>query len=338
MTQERPDRDEARSEQAIAWLVRLNSGEATGEDWRGLEAWLAADPANLAEYARIEALWAELDDRAAPLRAGLADAEAPGSNVVAFTPRPRKAARKPRPAWSAAAAAAALALAVGGVGLIGYLRARPATYQTAPGQTEQIALADGTKIALNGGSTIAVGLDARARRVSMGDAEAAFDVTKDPRRPFLIAAGDARIRVVGTAFDVVHQGERLVVTVRRGVVEVGRARPGGQVADVIRVPAGYQLVRDDDRAPTQVTAVDPDEAFAWRQGRLICRDESLGQVVGALNRAFPVPIETRGAAAELRFSGVLVLDDEDAVVRRLQAFLPIEADRSHDRIALVSRP
>lgn len=336
MTEGRSEGPDNRDDQAIAWLVRLNSGEASGEDWRALEAWLAADPRNLASLTRVEALWAELDDQSLALKRGLDVAGAP-SNVVAFAPRARPAAKPARAAWWAASAAA-VALAIGGAGLFANLKARPAAYRTAPGQIAHIALPDGSRIDLNGASSLTVGYDRKARRVTMADAEAAFDVTKDPRRPFLIAAGDARIRVVGTAFDVVHQGERLVVTVRRGVVEVGRARPGGQVADVIRVPAGYQLVRDDDRAPTQVTAVDPDEAFAWRQGRLICRDESLGQVVGALNRAFPVPIETRGAAAELRFSGVLVLDDEDAVVRRLQAFLPIEADRSHDRIALVSRP
>lgn len=343
MTDGRPAEDEARIDLAIAWLARVNSGEAGGDDWRALEAWLAEDAANLAAYARVEMLWAEVGELAGPLRAGLEALERepaePVPNVIAFTPRPRKvAARRPAFAGWRAAAAAALVLAVGGAGAFGLMRLQPTTYQTAPGRTQQIALADGTRIDLNGGSKIAVRFDSKARRVSMANAEAAFDVTHDPQRPFLIAAGGERIRVVGTAFDVVHDGARVVVTVRRGVVQVARAGDGGALDDVQRVPAGWQMVAEAGRPAQLVKVADPDEAFAWLQGRLVFRDRPLSEVASALNRAFPTPVEARGPAADLRFSGVLVLDDENAVVRRLQAFLPVEADRSQDRIVLVSRP
>lgn len=344
MTDRRPIADEERNAQAIAWLVRMTSDEAGDEAWRALEAWLAEDPANLAAYARAERLWAEVGELAEPLKAGLdaQDAARPAEpipNVIPFAARPRKpAARRPMFGGWRAAAAAAVVLAVGGGTGLGLFSLRPTTYQTAPGHARRIALADGTRIDLNGGSKIAVRFDSHARRVSMGDAEAAFDVTHDPKRPFLIAAGSEQIRVVGTAFDVVHEDGRLVVTVRRGVVQVAQAGEGGALSDVQRVPAGYQLVAQAG-APAQVAPVaDPNEAFAWREGRLVFRDAPLSEVASALNRAFTTPIEARGDAGTLRFSGVLVLDDEGAVVRRLQAFLPVEADRSQDRIVLVSRP
>jgi transmembrane sensor len=172
----------------------------------------------------------------------------------------------------------------------------------------------------------------------MTGAEAMFDVTHDPARPFLITAGAQRIRVVGTAFDVASHDGRLTVTVRRGVVEVGRPGPDGTLGDVTRVPAGFQLIRRDDDRSTQISAVDPDEAFAWRERRLVYHDQSLEAVASDLSRAFAVPVAVRGPARKLTFSGVLVLDDEDAVVRRLQAFVPIEVDRSSGEIVLSSRP
>ncbi|MDR3512979.1 MAG: FecR domain-containing protein [Caulobacteraceae bacterium] len=334
MTEDRPKRGEEREEQAVAWLVRLNSGEAGADDWRALEDWLAADPANLAAYERVEMLWADLGDEAEDLRRSL-DAADPGPTVVPLVRPQRPAPRAPALRW---AAAAALAIVAGGAGLFAYVHGRPTDYRTAPGQIQHIALADGSRIDLNGASRLAVGFDRAARRVKMDDAEASFDVTKDPSRPFLISAGAQRIRVVGTAFDVIHHGGELVVTVRRGVVEVARSGEGGQVSDVARVPAGFQLVRRAGEAGTVIRAVDPDEAFAWREGRLIYHDRSLAAVVGDLNRAFPVPIEVQGPARDLRFSGVLVLDDETAVIRRLQAFLPVDAHRSQDEIVLNSRP
>ena len=151
MTEGRSEGPDDREDQAIAWLVRLNSGEASGEDWRALEAWLAADPRNLASLTRVEALWAELDDQSLALKRGL-DAAGAMSNVVAFVPRTRPAPRRTRAAgW--AASAAAVALAIGGAGLLAYVKARPAAYRTAPGQIAHIALPDGSRIDLNGAST-----------------------------------------------------------------------------------------------------------------------------------------------------------------------------------------
>jgi len=73
-------------------------------------------------------------------------------------------------------------------------------------------------------------LECRAGRVAasalgdgagrLGDAQAYFDVAKDPARPFLIDAGDTQVKVVGTAFDVRRRDGQVAVNVQRGLVEV----------------------------------------------------------------------------------------------------------------------
>jgi len=334
MTQMRPTTDDEREDRAIAWLVRLNSGEATADDWRGLETWLAADDSNLAALARVETLWGDLDDQAYQLKQELDVREATRVVPLAARQRPRRGMNR---YWPALAAAAAIVVVVGGAGFVA-LRGLPATYQTAPGEIRRIALSDGTRIDLNGKSRLQVRMGRDARRVTLADAEAAFDVTHDTARPFLITAGDERIRVVGTAFDVTNHDGRLSVTVRRGVVEVSRPGAAGAAGQAVRIPAGYQLVRDDRQPDAAMTAVDPEEAVAWREHRLVYHDRPLRDVVADLGRAFAVPVQVSPAAADLRFSGVLVLDDEEAVVARLQGFLPIEVDRSEGRIVLNSRP
>ena len=169
-------------------------------------------------------------------------------------------------------------------------------------------------------------------------AEASFDVAHDVARPFLINADGEQVRVIGTAFDVTDHGGEFAVTVRRGLVQVARADASGQLTDVARIPAGYQLIRHNGQTATEIRAVDADEATAWRDHRLVYHGQSLAVVAADLNRAFGRPVEVRGSARTLAFTGVLVLDDEDAVLRRLQAFLPINVDRSQNEIVLSSQP
>lgn len=331
MTAGRSEPRDEREEQAIAWLVRLTGEDARLEDWRAHEAWLAADPANARTYANVEALWADLDEQAEPLRRALADE---ASNVVVPLPV-RRARPATAPIWRWAAVAAGLLIAAGGY--LGYRQMAPTIYTTAAGQTRAVTLADGSRIVLNGASTLSVRYDAGARRVTMADAEADFDVVRDAARPFVITAGDRRIAVLGTAFDVASHDGGLTVTVRRGAVAVGRAAPDGGLADPVRVPAGFRLERAAN-GTSAISAVDPADAIAWRQGRLISHGERLSKVADALSRAFATPVQVRGVARDMTFTGVLVLDDEGAVVRRLQAFLPLDADRSNGAIVLSSRP
>jgi transmembrane sensor len=56
-------------------------------------------------------------------------------------------------------------------------------------------------------------------------------------------------------------------------------------------------------------------------------------VVADLNRYFPETISVADAdVAGLRFSGVLVVDKEDPLIRRIEALLPVSADRSNGAI------
>jgi transmembrane sensor len=206
------------------------------------------------------------------------------------------------------------------------------TYSAPPGATRAIRLADGTQVRLNAASTLRVSLGAEARRVALGDGEAAFDVTHDPRRPFLIRVGDSQVRVVGTEFDLRHRSGETELTVRRGVVEV---RPGEGAAQPVRVVAGEQLAHRDGAATTRVEAVDPDEAFAWTEGQLIYRDRPLSEVAADLSRRFGRPVMMADArTGEIRFTGVLVTDSEAAVIRRLESFAPVKAEQTPEGIVL----
>lgn len=302
-------------EQAADWHVRLGSDLAGDADWLAFEAWLAESPAHGRAYGAVEALWSALD-------------ELPSSattNLRTLRTRPRLEV------WLGLAAAglvAALALAFTLMG-----PSHLDSYVTARGEQRQIALADGSRLVLNGGSRLTVRLSRHERRVVMADAEALFDVAKDPARPFVIEVGDRQIRVVGTQFNVLHHAGDIRVTVRRGVVEVRPAGPASG-APLARLRVGQALVHREGQSGDRVGPADAEAAAAWTEGRLIFRGERLEDVASVLNRYVETPIVIAPDAQDLPVTAVLMLDREDIMVGRLATFLSLDTRREPNAIHL----
>lgn len=333
MTRQSSSERHREEEEAIAWCVRLNSGDAEEADWKQFTLWLEVDRGRRDAFDRAESLWRDLDDPALKT-ASLRGQPGPG-------PRRPSVARRGGALqnwWAVIPAGAAAAAAW--LFLVGPPQ-RPAShrtvFETATGERRTVRLADGTRVGLNARSRIEVDLSGSVRSVSLTPgSEAAFDVQHDAARPFVVAVGDSLVRVVGTEFVIDRQGGELSVSVRRGVVQV---EPTGRPSH--RAPArlvrGQQLVHLEGSEISRVRSVAPDDAFGWTAGRLVYRDALLGTVAADLNRYLSVPIKVDASAASLRLTGVMMVDNEGAVVRRLQAFLPVVAERTPDAILLRAR-
>lgn len=313
-------------DEAVTWLVRVQSDAATADDWAALTDWLEGSDARLAAFEEAELILADLEARTGEIADAL---PTPASNVVRF---PKPTARPARRAWIGGAIAASLAVLIGGPALWRSSQGERVTYETRPGETRRIDLADGTRINLDGGSKLSVQLGWRIRRVEMSQAQASFDVAKDPQRPFLIGVGDQRVRVVGTEFNIRHDRESVRVTVRRGIVEV--AQRDGKGGPPARLTVGQELLHRQGAATSQVRRVDPDNAFAWSNGQLVADNETLGEIVADLNRRFSTQIRIAPEAASRRFSGVIALEDEDSAVRALASYGGLTVDRVDGEIIL----
>lgn len=323
-------------EAAIDWMVRLQGDAVTEGDWRAFDAWLTASPANAQAYDAALAFDQRLD-----LDARLIERQAQAAPVVAKVIPLRPARRgflRSAGLWSAGAALAA-AFVAGAVLLpsSGLLGGRETVYSTGMGERRTIALEDGTRIELNAASRLSVRFDRHGRHVRLGDAQAFFDVAKDSARPFLIEAGDTQVRVVGTAFDVRRRDGQVGVKVQRGLVEVRPHLRDG--AAPFRLTPGQELShREGQVDDAHVATVALDEVAGWRQGRLVYRDEPLSQIVGDMNRLFPRPVklgDTR--AGTMRLSGVLIVDEQGAMVDRLSHLLPVRTTTTDDAIVIRAR-
>jgi transmembrane sensor len=327
-----PEHDiESLRAQAADWFVRVQSDAATGDDWLALEAWLSESDAHRTAFEDVELLWSELDDQAGRLRGPIDDRSA----EVVLLPLADRRGPPPRlraPVW--AAMAAVLLIAVG-AGL--WLQRPPAetVFTTAKGETRAIRLADGSAVELNSDTRLLARVSRSSRNLVLVKGEALFDVVKDSGHPFRVTAGDQRITVVGTQFDVLKYRGEVSVTVSRGVVEVADVHAGPEAE--VRLAVGDQLRRKDGSSQSILSRARLDDVMAWRKGYLVYRDQPLGEVAADLDRFLPTPITVDASAANLRFSGALRLSDEDAMLGALQRFLPVEAVRSAEHIQLRSK-
>jgi transmembrane sensor len=90
-----------------------------------------------------------------------------------------------------------------------------------PGERD-FALPDGSRVSLlNVGSRVEV-LEQTPQlvRTQLGAGAARFDVRHDAARVFEVESGDVRVRVLGTAFSMVREGDLTRVAVERGAVRV----------------------------------------------------------------------------------------------------------------------
>lgn len=308
------DRDVLRIEdEAIAWVVRLR--EAGAEDWAAFTAWLEADPAHQAAY--DEAALADLDAKEL--------APAPRAVQPAWTPAAEPLQRPSRRrflAWGGGAMAAAVA------GLVAYttIPAGAALYavETRPGEHRRIDLADGSHIDLNGATRIQLDRN-NARYASLDRGEALFTVVHDEARPFEVEAGGARMRDLGTIFNVVAEGGAVEVGVSEGRVLFD---PAGAAVDL---SPGMSLRRAAASARPVVMRTEPVAIGGWRAGRLSYRSASVEQVAADLTRNLGVRVQASPAVAGRSFTGVIMLDqDKVAAVRRAATLLGVSAGRSGD--------
>jgi transmembrane sensor len=300
----------AHAKSAADWVARL-SGEPVEADWLAFEAWLNADAGHRPAYDRALALSLSIDDQAPSL----------ADRVDTVGRRPAPPSRTARQVYWGAALMSVAAVAV----TLGVLQPRPApkaeVYVTAKGERRDIVLSDGTHVALNAASRLSVTMQRDRRELTLAPGEAAFQVVHDPARPFVVHLGDRDLRDVGTEFDASHEGGMIRVTVREGMVAVLRPGAGRSLS----LGPGSRLEHKEGSLDTVVMAADADDAFSWRTGRLIYRGRPLSDVAADLNRYGEDEVRVTGRAANLKFTGVLAIGDQPAMIRRLTDLLPVTA-------------
>ncbi len=226
------------------------------------------------------------------------------------------------------------ASAVGAVGLGRVFLRGGDRHETRRGQQSVTRLADGSSIALNTDTRLDVSLEGSKRLVRFIDGEALFTVARDEARPFIVDLGNARVQVLGTAFNIRKRTDVVELTVTHGLVSVTAAN--GHRA---QVAAGKTtLIRPDIVATTELDATVLRQRVAWQDGYIELNDETLDQAVAEFNRYRDQPILIGDPRiASLAIAGRFGVHDSDAFVSALHASFAITAERTPDGVVVLRK-
>ncbi len=325
-----PHRDDAAATAAAGWYARLRADDVDEADRAGFHAWHDGDPAHARSWATIGRVGDGLDTLRGDDRLAAMIATAKGDRAAGSTRRFPMSGRGLAPKL---AMAAALLLTLGITGGVIAGRTAPVMRQaivaTAIGQVRQVRLPDGSVMTVDAQSVAIVDAPEAERRVRIDRGRAMFAVAKDAAHPFVVTAGTASVRALGTHFSVEVEPGRLTVALVEGSVRVdlpGRSRqlaPG----DVLTLTDGAITVRAGAAAI----------GTEWRTGTLTFDSLPLAEVAARLNHYSAQRIVIADPALARRpFSGVLDTDGgSDALVAALAAYRTARVtERTPDHITL----
>jgi transmembrane sensor len=346
---------------AADWAARANNSPLSPDEQAELDLWLEGDTRRLGAYARARALFSHA--RRIKALGATFDAESFQADLQAeklrHDPEPVTADEQDEPDVAAppelqpadndddairvrtsrrrflVASGGAVAATI--IGVAGFSwQAAAQTYSTKRGEIRLIPLEDGSSMTLNTASTAKVRFTDQERQIELVQGEALFDVIKNAKRPFVVAAGDTEVRAIGTSFSVTRLLDAPVeVVVKQGEVEVTRGtlpmvapqRIGANTRTI--VPAA---------APMKTAAVAPEElgrALAWREGMLSFEDMPLRDAVTEFARYSDTRITLADPSmGDEPVTGLFAANDPSGFAHAVAASLGARAQPAPDGVTL----
>ncbi len=287
------------ADEAAAWVARLHGPNRSREMELECLKWQSRSAANSYAFERCTEVWMEVPNAA---------------RAAGYVPTPRPSGggvhRNPRKAlWAAASSVVVVAVSVAAWGLW----AEGTEYRTAVGEAQTVMLKDGTRMFLNTDTRVHVDLASKQRTVSLQSGEAAFEVAKEPARPFVVRAAASEVVALGTAFSVrltpadATAGESLTVTLLEGQVSL---RPVAHRDDQAVAPAQALVMKPGDRVrlakvsgrnvaiQQQLDRPQLDHVTAWRRNEAVFDRTLLVDAVAEMNRYSRTPLVLMGDVAQ----------------------------------------
>ncbi len=272
-------------------ITRCLLGEATPEEQTQLQAWRAQQPDHEARFRALEKTL-RLTESWRPTRPEVLPPVDVEQEWQIFQQRVQpQAASKVRalvPArsglWLRVAAAAAL-LVTAGWFTQRWRNSEDTTVVQTTLASQTVPLPDGSEVTLNRFSklTYSAGFGKQNREVTL-EGEAFFDVIRDESRTFVVTAGEARVEVLGTSFNVRTDQQLGQIEV---VVATGQVKLASAVAEAaVKLKAGERGVLHTDGGRLEASPNTDANFSAWKTKDIIFEEASLAAVVEALNRIY----------------------------------------------------
>jgi transmembrane sensor len=296
-------------DEAIAWQLCLDSGEASEQQRQDFARWLAAHPEHGLVWRRLGGIDQQL----------AAATPAPARRALLQGGQRRRSLRR------LGGNALALLLA-SGIALALLAQQRPlgdylADYRTAAGEQRDLLLADRSQIRLNSRSALNVAFDDDERRLVLLSGEILIQTAKGDARPFVVETAQGRLRALGTRFLVRRDGDATELIVLQSAVA---ARPLSGTQERI-IQSGEQVRMDNRQLGDSSPA--PIGADAWSRGMLVADNLPLQRLIDQLGEYRSGYLGLDPSLAGLRISGSFPLHDSDKALAALPPSLPVRIEQ-----------
>lgn len=181
-----------------------------------------------------------------------------------------------------------------------------------------LTLADGSNITLNAHSEVKFPekFGSNNREVYFWG-EAFFEIASDPARPFVIEAGDVRIKVLGTSFNVKNDRKSGIteVVVNSGTVLFYHVDENEKILNQVILHKGDKGVYTS--ADKRLSKMQNDDLnnLSWKTGILVFNETSLDKVFEVVGKKYGITIQMKDAElARLKLTGTYDNESLDSVL------------------------
>jgi ferric-dicitrate binding protein FerR (iron transport regulator) len=197
------------------------------------------------------------------------------------------------------------------------------TVETPLGMRSSITLPDSTRVWLNAGSRISfpVVFSNKEREVSLSG-EAYFEVRKNKKWPFIVTTKNVNVIVTGTKFNcnAYPENEQVQTVLVEG--EITLTNLG--MTENRQVKPGELAVYNKSNGRITKVSTDLQKYVAWKNGKLMFRDDKMDNVVEKLERWYNVDILIADKEiADYVYTATFVDESLDQVLKMLSISAPI---------------
>ncbi|MRV73796.1 DUF4880 domain-containing protein [Duganella sp. FT92W] len=315
-------------DEALRWVTRQSRQELDPAERAALDAWLAADRRHQGAYLRARAIDHALGRAMVPqtLRPKRERLEV----EWAAAPWKQTASRRK---WITTGAIAAGAAVLATAGLLP-AAADTLVLSTAKGEFRKVPLADKSVADINSGSQLEWKQTPNRRQMTLRRGEVWLQVARDKTKPFIVEAGQVRVRAVGTAFGVRRYGNGAEVLVTEGSVEVWS---GDGAAPVRLLKAGDRAFVPDRAADINVARqpAEVERKLAWREGKVVFQNQTLSEAVADFNRYSQKKIIiVDPALGKRKLVGQYQIDAPELFARDVSSMLGVSVHVTADQIII----
>lgn len=194
------------------------------------------------------------------------------------------------------------------------------------GERLVILLGDGSRVWLNADSKLIYPehFIGHERKVSL-IGEAYFEVKKNPENPFMVTAGEMKVRVTGTSFNVCAypSDKEIVTTLDEGKISIGHC---SEKSPLHAMEPGQTAVYEKGSRICRINRNENyKDASGWKENRLVFRNTSIQEVLKILARQFDVTFEIKNTRiASFTYNFICKGNDLRNILEMMESITPVK--------------